>query len=232
MIRLNKKIIVFAPHPDDETLGCGGTIIKRLKEGYEVIIIIMTDGRHALTCHGIHDNPTPEELKQIRRMEAIKATQILGVPSNNVLFWDFEDRTLAENTEEVEKKSWEILNKIKPVEIRFPYEKDANKDHQASSLVLQKCIKKLDFPIIGYQYSIAQRFLHVGPIMLRILNFFRHDLVFEDIFEFIAQKEAAINEYKSQRTIIIDHKTTPMLSDISIFLTRHEMFVFNNKCHN
>jgi LmbE family N-acetylglucosaminyl deacetylase len=40
-----KSILVFAPHPDDETLGCGGTIANRVREGHEVEIFFMTDGR-------------------------------------------------------------------------------------------------------------------------------------------------------------------------------------------
>jgi LmbE family N-acetylglucosaminyl deacetylase len=36
-------MVVFAPHPNDETLACGGTIIKRLREGFNVYIILMTD---------------------------------------------------------------------------------------------------------------------------------------------------------------------------------------------
>lgn len=41
---MNKRIIVFAPHPDHETLGCAGTIAKRLNEGYEVLLVVLTDG--------------------------------------------------------------------------------------------------------------------------------------------------------------------------------------------
>ena len=37
----------FAPHPDDETWGCGGTVAKKISEGYEVLIMVLTDGRYA-----------------------------------------------------------------------------------------------------------------------------------------------------------------------------------------
>ena len=74
---MKEKIIVFAPHPDDETLGCGGTIAKRIVEGYEVIIVIMTDGRHSyLEMLGIDKDPTPNELKEIRKEEVKRATRI------------------------------------------------------------------------------------------------------------------------------------------------------------
>ena len=46
---LKRSAIVFAPHPDDETLGCGGTIIKKRQAGAKISIVFMTDGR---TSHG------------------------------------------------------------------------------------------------------------------------------------------------------------------------------------
>ncbi|GAH34396.1 unnamed protein product, partial [marine sediment metagenome] len=37
------KIVVFAPHPDDEIFGCGGSILKWMDEGYDVHIVYVTD---------------------------------------------------------------------------------------------------------------------------------------------------------------------------------------------
>src|SRR3990172_3377621 len=118
---MKKSVVVFAAHPDDETLGCGGTIVKRLKEGYDVKIVVITDGRHSCSVRGHYVDPTPEELIEIRKNEVIKAVQILGVPNGNIQFLDFEDTTLAKNTETLAKKCVEILAEINPVEIYFPY---------------------------------------------------------------------------------------------------------------
>lgn len=76
----NKSVVVFAPHPDDETLGCGGTIAKKVREGFNVYIVFITDGRNShRNVLNIYENPSPEELKFIRRNEAIYATSILGI---------------------------------------------------------------------------------------------------------------------------------------------------------
>lgn len=40
-------ILVFAGYPDGEILGCGGTTARRSSEGYEAIVVVLTDGRHA-----------------------------------------------------------------------------------------------------------------------------------------------------------------------------------------
>ena len=46
-----RAAMVFAPHPDDETLGCGGTVVKLRRAGVDVHIVFMTDGRHSHDAH-------------------------------------------------------------------------------------------------------------------------------------------------------------------------------------
>jgi len=93
-----KKIVVFAPHPDDETVGCGGAIAKRISQGYDVLIVVMTDGRHAFSHSlGIHSEPSPEEVKTTRREEIKGVMKIYGLPEENLILLDFEDRKLQEN---------------------------------------------------------------------------------------------------------------------------------------
>ena len=60
------KVLVFAPHNDDEVLGVGGTIAKYVRDGHEVYICEVTSGKNA------------ERVKRIQN-EALKAHQILGV---------------------------------------------------------------------------------------------------------------------------------------------------------
>jgi len=65
------RIIIFAPHPDDETLAWGGTIALNTRLGNEVHIVFMTDGRysHKHTL-GIDTYPTPDDVKRIRWKES------------------------------------------------------------------------------------------------------------------------------------------------------------------
>jgi len=110
-----KRVVVFAPHPDDETLACGGTIVLNTEQGNEVYIIFMTDGRysHQHTL-GINNYPTPYDVKRIRSEEARKATQVLGVEQENLTFLEYEDGTLRNNIEVALKKVQGILQGIKP----------------------------------------------------------------------------------------------------------------------
>jgi len=220
-------MIVFAPHPDDETLGCGGTIIKKVRDGYEVTIVVMTDGKHALsTVLGINSNPTPEELKRIRKEEVIRATAILGVPERNLIFFDFEDGGLWQNRKEAEKRVEEILERDFPEEIYFPYEKDYNMDHRAANHIILDSIRGVKSSALRYQYSITQKYSRIGPLIDRLLNIFKHNLKVIDVSEFLPQKDAAIKEFRSQIAIVFDTQKRPVLTKIGRFLKNKEVFHF------
>src|SRR5258705_86546 len=77
------KILVLAPHMDDEVLGCGGTIARHAQAGADVTVIFLTDGRRGIGT--IAALPEPErgrrerELVDTRKQEARRAGEILGV---------------------------------------------------------------------------------------------------------------------------------------------------------
>jgi LmbE family N-acetylglucosaminyl deacetylase len=221
----NRRIIVFAPHPDDETLGCGGTIVKKLVEGYEVIIVVMTDGRFLLLkSFGIDDDPTPEQVKNIRREEVLRATKILGVPEDNVIFLDFVDGTLKENEEVVEEKVAEILKKYAPSEVYFPFERDGHPDHQAANCIVRRVIKKLGLKTIMYRYSIMHKAARFGPLMESFLSFFKRDRVYVDVSELLPRKRVAVKEFKSELTAISPKQSKPHTKDFKKFLKKKETF--------
>lgn len=217
--------MVFAPHPDDETLGCGGTMAKRLAEGYEVFVVAMTDGRNALSAiFGIETAPTPKEMREIRRTEMVKALEILGVPKENIMFLDFEDGQLLYHSRAAANKALKILNEVRPVEIYFPHERDHNPDHQAANLILRDIVKDLPFSTRAYMYSLGQRFSRLGWLWTRLFDFFRNNLVYVDVSLFLDRKEAAIKEYRSQTTRINGRQNRAVVTNYKRFLRKHEMF--------
>jgi LmbE family N-acetylglucosaminyl deacetylase len=231
-VKLSKRLIVFSPHPDDETLGCGGTIAKKISENYEVTIVVMTDGRLAFSSVlGINSNPTPEELKSIRKEEVIRAAAILGVPRRNLVFFDFEDRTLKEHEKEAEAKVKSIFEANPPAEIYFPYEKDCHMDHQATNRIVSHSVKHLKDSTLEYQYSIVQRFTCLGPKIVgwSLQNRLSDNLVQIDISEFLPLKKAAIKEFKSQLTILSDKQKRPVLTEIDRYLGKREAFFVNRR---
>ncbi len=220
-----KKVIVFAPHPDDETWGCGGTIAKKISEGYEVLVVVMTDGRYAfLHMLGIDSNPTPEELKEIRKEEVKRATKILGVPEENLVFLDFVDGTLENEEEEAEEKVTEILRKKGPVEVYLPYKKDCHPDHQAAYRIVTNSIRRLGISTVTYQYSILHKYARVGTIIDTLLNFFKRNVVHVDVSKFLPLKTAAAQEFKSELKTISPRQQNPITDSVKKFVNGKEMF--------
>jgi LmbE family N-acetylglucosaminyl deacetylase len=146
---LGRSAIVFSPHPDDETLGCGGTIIRKKKAGADVKIVFMTDGG------GSHPHlMSAEELKSIRAQEAIAAAQVLGVEQKDVLFLEFPDGALNRYREQAIDKVKYILQESQPEEIYIPYYKETPSDHFATNQIAVAALKTYEFIPTIYEYPI------------------------------------------------------------------------------
>jgi len=201
-----KNVVIFAPHPDDEVLGCGGTIAKKLAEGYNVFVIFMTDGRYGLKEVGIDKNPDPLELKTIRKEEALKAAKILGLNEENLFFLDIEDKSLSKHKIPALEKTIKLLQDIKPAEVFFPQELEYNPDHRATNTIVKKALKKLDLYTVEYRYVIAWKFpiyfllqfLNEDTLLKSMCTFLGRNLFCVDISNFLSIKMEAIKQYASQ----------------------------------
>lgn len=216
---------MFAPHPDDETFGCGGTIAKKNDEGFDLCIVVMTDGRNAFsTLLGIESQPTPIRLKEIRRAEANEAIRKLGVPEKNLRLLDYEDGSLEGNYAEVETSVAEILKETHPDEIYVTSEKDVHPDHKAACRMIHELVERLELESTVYQYSIAQKYSRLGPLLDRILGAVRRNTLNVDISDYLPMKREAIEEYKSQISIISPNQQKPVIQNVAHYLGREEVF--------
>ena len=92
-IRPFKNVLVVFPHPDDETVTCGGTINRLSRAGSAVTVLLLTRGERGNA--GLLD----PALAQIRDAEAVRATDILG--ASRVVHEDFGDGRLSERRADV-----------------------------------------------------------------------------------------------------------------------------------
>lgn len=219
----DKTIIFFSPHPDDETFGCGGTIAKKLSEGFEVFVVIMTDGRYSYSkVLGIFSNPTPEELATTRKAEVEKATGILGLKKENLIFLDFEDGSLEQKEYEAQKLVTEILLDHLPIEVYFTHNKDGHIDHRATSRIVKSSIKKMKIQPKQYEYFIWSRSGPYGRLQgLQLLN---QDRLAIDISAFLPLKERAISQFRSQISVMFERQGRPIVKDTARFLKNKETF--------
>jgi LmbE family N-acetylglucosaminyl deacetylase len=122
-----RSCLVVAPHPDDETLGCGVTIMRKLDAGTPVKVAIATDGRRSSESKVM----SAEELVRVRRQEALEATGRLGLGPGDVVFLEFEDQGLADNLAELTERLAALVERFRPQELLVASVLDHHPDHHA-----------------------------------------------------------------------------------------------------
>ncbi len=147
------KIVIFAPHPDDEVFGCGGSILKWMDEGHDVHIIYVTDNR-ALVSWGfkVNDliveeaknylNLSEDEIAEIALKEAVEAAKAFGFLKNNVYFLKIHDQDAMNQIELGVSLSKEILKDTE--RIVMTGNKSNHPDHQATHLIATGAANELD----------------------------------------------------------------------------------------
>jgi len=126
-------MLVFAPHPDDEVMGCGGLIARKRLEGFPVHVAYLTDGSES---HPGHPMITSEAVAEMRENEARRAMRLLGVESTALTFLRARDGTLAHldaaATIELTEKIAGILREVRPDEVFLPFHHDGSSEHDAA----------------------------------------------------------------------------------------------------
>ena len=144
---LSRAAIVFAPHPDDETLGCGGTILKKRAAGATVTTVFMTDGRRS------HRHlMTEDELAAIRSAEARAASRALGVQDSVLL--GFPDTGLTAAQAEAVPRVAAILAEREPDEVYVPYYREPPADHVATRDIVLAALREVARPVTVYEYPV------------------------------------------------------------------------------
>jgi LmbE family N-acetylglucosaminyl deacetylase len=212
-------MIVFAPHPDDETLACGGTIAMSVTQGKEVYVVVMTDGRnsHKATL-SIDKNPTPRDLIPIRRNESKRATRILGVRRDHLIFLDFEDGDLESHHQEAKEIVQRLLNRLRPSTIFTPDRSDLHPDHSSTGAIVSDAVRASMLSPLIYTYVVW------GENEFRATE--ASSGVDFDISRYLTIKRAAIREYKSQFTRLFKSQSRPIIgrSMLSRFMRPSERF--------
>lgn len=201
VIELGKTLIV-APHPDDESLGCGGTIALLCKYNCEVSALTMSDGTLS------HPNSLKfpaEKLRDLRENEMISALGILGVPAEKVSFFRFRDRRVPDESTfdfaaAVEKVS-NYLSENQPQTILAPWRRDPHPDHRATWQIFNRAneihnrrFRMLEYPIWLWEMAENEDLPQSENIKIHRLN----------IESVAAIKQRAINAHVSQTTDLID----------------------------
>jgi N-acetylglucosamine malate deacetylase 1 len=149
-----ERLLVLAPHMDDETIGCGGTLARHVRAGATARVVFLTDGRAGGTrAQGLEAaarRSAEDELVATRKEEARRALEILGIRA--VTFLDAADGMLAEDRG-VAARLGEILCAERPELIYVPHFIEQHPDHSAANRVLFDALRAvpLDAQVLAYE---------------------------------------------------------------------------------
>jgi len=144
-----ERILVLAPHPDDEIFGCGATLHHFREAGSLIKTIIVTDGGAF-----IPNELTKQAYVQKRKHESSKAAELLGLPQPE--FWNFSDRKLNSNRVELVLKILEKLRAFKPTLIFTPAETEIHPDHLELTFCLHQALQAYPDDLQLWYYEVGQ----------------------------------------------------------------------------
>jgi bacillithiol biosynthesis deacetylase BshB1 len=116
-------VMIVAPHPDDAELAMGGTIVRMIESGWEVVVIDLTDGE-----------PTPFGSEEVRREETEEASRILGIKQRRCL--GMPNRYLQANLEN-RRKLAEVIREYQPALLFGPTTPDYHPDHVETARLVE-----------------------------------------------------------------------------------------------
>ena len=146
-----KKVLVFSPHPDDETIALGGFISASRRNGADVRIVLITDGnRHHQSAR--------------RYAEFRQAASLLGVPESGLVFLGYPDgRLKSANQTSLRNDFVEQLRDFGPDIVLFPTPKDAHPDHATAGLLIEAILRSQVFQGQTYEYLVHYELLYPQP---------------------------------------------------------------------
>jgi len=182
---IGENVLVLAPHPDDETLGCGGTIRLLVEAGKKVKTIFLTSGDKAEEA-GNH-----REYSLMREKEAEKALGVLGVADYD--FFRFPDRELSDNYDAVHDRIGQAMNILMPDAVYCPSMLELNPDHRTSAEILLDMQRSLSTREKGAESIKVLLYEVTTPIRPNVLV---------DISSTFRYKKRAVKKYRSQLRLI------------------------------
>ncbi len=171
-----ERVLVVCAHPDDEAVGCGGTLRLHALCGDRITAVFLTSGERG--GHGI------EQAGETRELEASDAAAVLGI--DELEFWHEPDGRLRARGELVSRVG-ELVARLEPAIVYAPHEADDHPDHRAAARIVKAALDgRSDVELRSFElWSPLQRIDHV-----------------EDITGTIEDKLQAIRAYRSQTAVM------------------------------
>ncbi len=167
----NKTILVFSPHPDDDSFAVGGTLALLAERGNKIIIAIYTNDNK-----GSYDREmTSERLARIRKAEEEAACAVLGIPASNIIWMGHDDGELeyvppkylcGEATKIIRKYRPDAVLSVDPGEWNERWHKT---DHRMAAFNSIDAIRAAEFPLYYPEHLLVDK---LQPYKVRNMYFY------------------------------------------------------------
>lgn len=208
------KLLIVAPHMDDEVLACGGTIAC-LPQKDRIHVLYATDGSRSPTPRFRWQAPVTGDLATIRRQEAMAALGELGVPGENLYFLSLPDGRLAKHASAFVTTLAELIRRLRPAHLLIPFRFDRHPDHLAAHRAATKAVAQSGYCGDVFEYFVYYRWrLLPGGDVRRYLR--PEQVLLVDTAGAVAQKRQALRRFQSQTTRYFDWQDRPILTAASV----------------
>ncbi len=182
-----KRILIFAVHPDDETLGAGGSLLKFKSEGKEIFWATVTAMSQELGFSAEKISARQKEVSQVHDRYKFSNRYELGFPTT-----DLDSEPLKRLTSDVAK----VVKDCNPDTVIIPHKHDAHSDHNVANKALMGLCKTFRYP--GIQNVWAMETLSESNFSLYNSQegFFANTFV--DISNFLDQKIEIMKLYQNE----------------------------------
>ncbi|MBS3134177.1 PIG-L family deacetylase [Candidatus Woesearchaeota archaeon] len=168
-----KNILVFSPHNDDLEIAMGGTALKYIKEGYNIIKIIFSVGELS--------NPHLKEsyITKEREKQALEAEKKFGF--HKTIFLKLTDAKLKHEIELVREDIEDLIKEYNPEKIFIPSFKDIHPNHRAVTKLMKDIMKNKNIATYGYEvWSLTDE--NLPKIYVDITPYFKKKIAMIKIF--------------------------------------------------
>ena len=199
------NVLVIAPHPDDEVLGCGGTIAKYACQGDDVYVAVVTKGREPIFS---------DELVEQGRKECRRANAYLGV--KETIFMDFPAVMLEEIPRHKLNEAFiKLIQDIEPEIVYLPHRGDMQLDHKMTADAAMVALRPKYRHVVKQIYA-YERLSETGWDVPNVINEFI-PTSYNDIDSFIEKKIEAMKIYKSQIAKYPNARSVESIRALAIF---------------
>ncbi|MEK6932794.1 MAG: PIG-L deacetylase family protein [Nanoarchaeota archaeon] len=177
---MSKTAIIFEAHNDDLYVGVGGTLVKLVKQGYDVIEVVFSAGQmsHPHYKEEIIINKRIKEAESIGRQFGIKQTIFLGLKDNKL------EKEIK--LKDIHERIRNIIKRYDPVKIFCTTSTDPHPDHRAVNHAVMKVIESLNYNKDVYGYEVWNLANENTPV------------TYNDISDYFKAKIAMMKACKSQ----------------------------------